>query len=255
MGEIVTGAGLGGGPHVRVIKVDADGNPVGDLASFFAYDPAFTGGVFVAAGDVNNDGIPDVVTGADAGGGPHVRVFSGAAFPALVDLASFLAYDPAFSGGVRVALGDVNGDGVTDIVTAAGPGGGPHVRVFSGAALPGLVELAGFFAYDPAFTGGVFVAAGDVDGDGVADVVTGADAGGGPHVRVFSGAALPALVELAGFFAYSPTFTGGVRIAVGDVNGDGIAEILTTPGLSSDPHVRAFTMDGADVNGGGFFAY
>ena len=46
------------------------------LASYFAYDPAFTGGVFVSAGaDMNFDGLADVVTGAGAGGGPHVKVF------------------------------------------------------------------------------------------------------------------------------------------------------------------------------------
>src|SRR5205814_1813081 len=97
----------------------------------------------------------------------------------------FFAYDPNFHGGVQVATGDVNGDGVDDVITGAGPGGGPHVKVFDGAT--GAV-LRSFFAYDDAFRGGVFVAAGDVNKDGFADVVTGAGAGGGPHVRVFSGA-------------------------------------------------------------------
>jgi hypothetical protein len=55
---------------------------------------------------------------------------------------------------VRVAAGDVNGDGRADIITGAGPGGGPHVRVFDGAT---LAELDSFFAYNPLFGGGVFV--------------------------------------------------------------------------------------------------
>jgi hypothetical protein len=117
-----------------------------------SYDPAFLGGVRVAAGDVNGDGRADIVTGAGPGGGPHVKVFSGAN---LSLLHSFFAYTPAFTGGVFVAAGDVNGDGRADIVTGAGPGGGPHVEIFSGAD---LALLQSFFAYAPAFTGGVFVA-------------------------------------------------------------------------------------------------
>ena len=201
----------------------------------------------MAAGDVNGDGAADLIVGAGAGGGPHVRVFSGAALPALVELASFFAYVPGFTGGVRVAVGDVNRDGRLDIVTGPGPGGGPHVRVFSGAALPALVELAGFFAFTPAFTGGVYVAAGDVNGDGAAELVVGADAGGGPHVRVFSEAGLPALVERASFFAYDPAFTGGVRVAVGNVDGTGLLDIVTGPGPGGGPHVRAFTGGGVPL--------
>jgi len=53
-----------------------------------------------------------------------------------------------------VATGDVDGSGLARIITGAGPGGGPHVRTFTPAAVPGL----SFFAYDPGFTGGVFVA-------------------------------------------------------------------------------------------------
>jgi hypothetical protein len=238
--DIIVAAGPGGGPHVRVLS---GADPAVELASFFAYTPAFSGGVFVAAGDVNQDGRADVIVGTDVGGGPHVRVFSGMAFPALVELAGFFAYDPAFTGGVRVAAADVDGDGRADIVTGAGPGGGPHVRVFSGANP--AVELAGFFAYDPAFAGGVFVAAGPLDSDGNADLVTGAGAGGGPHVRAFSGAALPVLVELTGFFAYTPAFTGGVRVAVGNVSGGLPAEIVTAPGGGGGPHVRVFTAGGS----------
>src|SRR5206468_709467 len=122
-----------------------------------------------------------IVTGADAGGGPHVKVFDPLARAWRV---TFLAYDPSFTGGVRVAAGDINGDGVADIVTGAGRGGGPHVKVFDGVTL--AVEQS-FFAYDASFRGGVYVAAGDLDIQGHADIITGAGGGGGPHVKVFDG--------------------------------------------------------------------
>ena len=249
--EIVTSPGPGGGPHVRVFQVDAAGQLLGELTGFFAYDPGFTGGVWVACGDLDGDTVPEIITGADAGGGPHVRVFSGIALPALVELAGFFAYDPAFTGGVRVAVGDVDGDGMADIITGPGAGGGPHVRVFSGIALPALVELAGFFAYDPAFTGGVFVATGNVSGNASAEILTGAGAGGGPHVRGFTGTGAP---TGTGFFAYDPVFTGGARVAVGNLDAAGTDEIVTAAGAGGGPHVVGFTATGAPT-GTSFFAY
>lgn len=62
-----------------------------------------------------------------------------------------------FTGGVFVAAGDVTGDGIADFITGSGVGGGPHVRVFDGVT---GAEVAAFFAFDPAFTAGVFVGAG-----------------------------------------------------------------------------------------------
>ncbi len=149
----ITGAGPGGGPHVRVWSVA--GGSVSELGGFFAYNPAFPGGVSVAVGDVTGDGVGDLITGAGPGGGPHVRVWSLVGSD-LVEVAGFFAYDPAFPGGVFVAAGDVTGDGIAELITGAGPGGGPHVRVWS-LTPAGIVEVTGFFAYHPAFPGGVRV--------------------------------------------------------------------------------------------------
>ncbi|MBI4353080.1 MAG: VCBS repeat-containing protein, partial [Candidatus Omnitrophica bacterium] len=247
--DIITGAGPGGGPHVRVFDGVTGAQLGGTIGNFFAYDPAFTGGIFVGAGDVNGDGKADVITGASTGGGPHVKVFN------AVDgseIFSFFAYDSAFTGGVRVAGGDVTGDGRADIITGAGSTGGPHVKVFNGT---NASEVYSFFAYDPAFTGGVFVGAGDINGDGRADILTGAGAGGGPHVRAFDAVNLS---ELYSFYAYDPAFSGGVHVAGGDVNGDGRADIVTGAGPGAGPHVRVFDgTTGIQVPDpvGSFFAY
>jgi hypothetical protein len=239
--DIITGAGAAGNGHVKVF----DGSSGAQLRSFFAYGPSFTGGVFVGGGDVDNDSIDDIVTGVDAGFAPHVKVFSGASGG---ELRSFFAFDLGFTGGVRVATGDVDDDGFADIITGAGPGGGGHIKVFSGAT---GAELRSFFAYGQSYGGGVYVGGGDVDGDGFDDIVTGAGAGGGPHVKVFSGADGS---ELRSFFAYTPSFAGGVRVAAGDLDGDGFADIVTGAGDAGAGHVKVFSgATGAEMES--FFAY
>jgi hypothetical protein len=76
-----------------------------------------------------------------------------------VEVTSFFAYAGGFTGGVVVAVADVDGDGRADVITGTGPGGGPHVRVFDGTTgAPLTGPLASFFPYDPGFTGGAFVA-------------------------------------------------------------------------------------------------
>jgi uncharacterized protein (TIGR03118 family) len=222
--DIIAAAGPGGGPAVKVF----DGKTGGLIRAFFAYDQAFTGGVYVATGDVNGDGTPDIITGAGPGGGPNVKVFNGKDGTLLT---SFFAFDQAFTGGVTVASGDFNADGQADVIAGAGPGGGPEVAVFSGKDNS---VLKAFFAYDQAFTGGVFVAAGDFNGDGKPDIFTGAGPGGGPHVKVFDGTNGTLLTS---FFAYGPTFTGGVRVAATDVNADGSADVVTGAGPSGGPAV------------------
>ncbi len=231
--DIVTGS-LPGRPARVTVRAAADGQV---LQSFLPFGPTFTGGATVAAGDFDGDGVPELVVGAGPGGGPHVRVVTAAG----AELASFFAFDPAFTGGVSVAAADFDGDGAADLVVGAGAGGGPHVRVFRGAT---RAELASFFAYDPAFSGGVNVAAADLTGDGLAEVITGAGAGGGPHVRVFAGRTGAAN---GGFYSYAPDFRGGVVVAAGDTDGDGRAEVLTAAGPGGGPHVRAVTAAGVPV--------
>lgn len=231
--DIVTGAGPGGGPHVRAFS-GRDGSL---LLSFFAFDPKFSGGVSVATGDLNRDGFADVVTGAGSGSVPEVRAFSGKDGSLM---ASFLAFDPLFSGGVNVAVLAGSADG-TSIVVGAGPGGTPDVKVFDATGR----EMRSVLAFDQAFSGGVGVATGDVNRDGFADIVVGAGAGGGPHIRAFSGQDGSLLQN---FFAYDPSFRGGAVVAVG---ADGA--VFTGSGSTGAPHLKVFAPDGSLKQS--YFAY
>jgi hypothetical protein len=232
--DLIAAAGPGGGPQVKVF----DGVTHKVIANFYALPAAFTGGVYVAAGDVNGDKNADIIVGAGPGGGPQVKVFSVANGSVLQN---FYAFNVNFHGGVTVASGDVNDDGKADIVVGAGPGGGPQVKVFSGAN--GSV-LLNYFAYPPGFTGGVYVAAGDLNGDGHADVITGTGPNGGNRVRAFSGVDGRPMLDFAvnSFTQTSVVQLGplvriaqGVRVAAEDVDGDGLADIILVPGAGISP--------------------
>jgi hypothetical protein len=235
--------------HLLAVGPDASGPPtinVYDTAgavkySILAYDVDFAGGVRVATGDVTGDGTDDIVTVPGPGGGPHVRIFDGTTGK---EVRSFFGDASADRLGLTVAVADVTGDGRADVVLGTGPGGGPRVTVFDGAT---GVAVRDFFAYDPGFRGGVNVAAGDVTGDGKAEIITAAGRGGGPQVRVFDGAGGG---ELRSFFAADPGFTGGVSVAAADVTGDGRADVVTGSGVGTAPDVRVYDgPTGAQLRG------
>jgi hypothetical protein len=234
--DVVLGTGPGGPTAVRVL----DGVTKAELFTVAPFEATFTGGVFVAAGDITGDGKADLVITPDEGGGPRVRMFDGNGFGLVSDF--FGIADPAFRGGARAAVGDVNGDGVGDLVVAAGFQGGPRVATFDGKSLGGgqapRVLFNDSFAFEQTLRNGVFVAAGDIDGDGFAEVIAGGGPGGGPRVTAFSGKSLLANAydETANFFGGDPAERGGVRVAVKDLDGDTRADLVTGAGTA----VRAF---------------
>ncbi len=245
--DIITAAGPGMAPLVRVFN-GATGLPfAGTLGGFYAYAKGSQAGVWVAAGDINQDGFTDIITGPDNGGGaPIVKVFSG---QTGIHQTNFLAYDKKFTGGVRVATGDINGDTVPDIIVAPGPGRAPLVRVFSGANLA-LAPFANFFAVAQNERKGVYVAAGDVNGDGRDDIITGGSNGSSRLVRVFNGMNLAA-APLFSFQPYIPDPGDSIRVAAIDINGDGDFEIVTAggPGGQMKPKVYDFTPNPDEQEG------
>jgi hypothetical protein len=218
-------------------------------------------GAVTATGDLDGDGYDWLVAGPGPGPyhPPTVTVYTDEGDRDC----SFLAYGtPRY--GVNIAAGDIDGDGMDEIVTGAGPGAvfGPHVRGWDyndGAVVP-LSEVS-FMAYGT-LRWGVNVACGDLDGDSMDEIVTGAGPGDvfGPHVRGWKldhGMVRP--VSGVSFLSYG-TNKYGVNVACGDIDGDGMDEIVTGPGPSEQfgSHVRGWDFDGtsltamADVN---FFAF
>lgn len=201
------------------------------LGQFFReiapYGEGFRKDINLAVGDLDGDGIKEIVTGAGAGGGPHVRIFNRDGV--LID-PGFFPYAERLRGGVQVAVGDVNGDGVNEIITAPGLGFPSEVRVFNRRFQP---VSRNFLAYPKSFLGGVSLAVGDYNGDGVAEIVTG-QLSGGVQIRVFD---KNGKVLYTPFDAFTSNKTQGVKVIALDLDGDRATEILATS-------IKSFTVLG-----------
>jgi hypothetical protein len=253
-GEIV--AGPGPGPHhpPLVVITDEAGQR---LDQFLAYGVRRFG-ANVSCGDLDGDGREEILTGPGPGNvfGPHVRGWGWSGPGNLMPLPglSFLAYG-THRFGVNVTCGDIDGDGREEIITGAGPGDvfGPHVRGWdwNGSTVSPIPGVS-FLAYGTNRFG-VNVSCGDIDGDLIAEIVTGPGPGEmfGSQVRGwnYDGESLSAMPGV-NFTAYPdlPAKYGCV-VACEDVDNDRVCEILTLPG--PDPSfpawLKTWNFDGDEL--------
>ena len=200
------------------------------LSATYAGDANFNGSISTALPVLVRDTVLYAVA-ADSGVPPLVTVYNADGVTPSFVLAT--GYSVKFKGGIQVAIGDVNGDGIPDIITATNSGTAEDIKVFSGATHLQIADIPN--PYGPKYTSGVFIAAGDVNDDGLADIVVAPQSGKFP-VQVYSLANIASpvllgqikpfgLVDSHGNISYS----GGVRVAVGDVNNDGHADIVLSP--------------------------
>jgi len=242
--------GTGPGIATRVLVLDGVNQSV--LFTVDPFEASFVGGVFVASGDVTGDGIADLVITPDEGGGPRVRIFSGDGFGLIAD---FLGIDdPNFRGGARAAIGDLNGDKIGDLIVAAGFGGGPRVAGFDGRTLSqdDKQKLFGdFLAFEEGLRNGIFVASGDLDGDGKAELIAGGGPGGGPRVSSFAGTSLVSGTtpeRVVDFFAGDPNNRGGVRVSVKSLDGDEKADLVIGAGPGAGSRVTTYAGKNLGAN-------
>ena len=151
-GTVVAATGPGAASQVAFID-SATGKVIRTVTPFEA---SFTAGVYVAAIDLNGDGVADAVVTPEGGGGPRVQVLDGATGRPLVDF--FGIEDSAFRGGARAVFADVNHDGTPDLAVVAAVGGGPRVAIYDGkSVMAGAPKqlAADFFAFDSTLRSGL----------------------------------------------------------------------------------------------------
>ncbi len=232
--RILTGPGPVGTSHLRSFYLNGEVAEVNSLV----LDPATRGGADVASGDTNGDGHDELIFGAGPGVKPEVSVRT----QANEEISIFLAYDQKFRSGIRVAAGDVDGDGHDEIITAPRKGGGGQVRIFEADGTKRSLE---FWPYGPAFRGGVDVAAANVDLSTPTkdEIIVAPESGYKPLVKIYR----PQMEHnlYSDFLAFSESFRGGVRVSAGNVDNDPEDEIIVGA-ASSGGHVRVLeAKDGA----------
>jgi uncharacterized repeat protein (TIGR01451 family) len=242
--EVIVGQGTGGS-RIRVLRVN--GSSVAEMAAGLPFEASFTGGVFLSCADLDRDGRAEIVVGAGVGRQADVKLFS-VNGSQLVALGTWTAY-PSFTGGVRVSTGHHPGSplvGPFQVMTSPGPGLQSMVRVWSIANWQAsLVAQADVL---PGSTRGLSTALGDVDNDGVLDVLL------MPDVPSIDG--LLRTVSLSDGQTFNDVragaggFSGAIRMAVATLSqGTGVPEVIVTGGSGSMPVLQVYLLqrDGAAV--------
>lgn len=234
--DVIVGPGPGGGSQLMVISGD-DGSILYDFPSVYA--PTFNHGVYVASGDFNRDGYDDFVVAPGPGHAAPVIGYSG--FDGSV-LFSFSPFGASNKQGVTVAVADVDGDRRPDLIVG-NASFGSQVRVYRYTTSLLTAPYRSFSAMPATLRGGVFVAAGDTNGDGRSEIIVGSNTSFGQtsRVRVFDGATNKLRSDLTPFASYRM----GLRVATDDLDGDGKADILITPArpitvMGSNPRIFGY---------------
>ena len=237
--EIILASEKGSEPWIRIYSKEGK-----LIKQFLAYAKNFKGGVRLAVGDFDNNGVFDIITAPGAGGGPHVRIWNGEGRL----LRQFFADDPNTRGGLTVALNDVDNNGQSEIIVGAGVNRPPFIKIYNSQA-----KLQGYFlAFPKTYTGGVNVAVAGIYGrkDNHKQSIVVAPAGKyKPVVKIFNNLG----ILKKEFQVYGDNWQGGVNIAVGDISNDGLGEIITGAKSGATPHVRVWSGDGGLIDS--FYAY
>ncbi|HLD34311.1 MAG TPA: putative glycoside hydrolase, partial [Patescibacteria group bacterium] len=173
----------------------------------------YLGGINMAVGELNNESKINLVTTPASGGTVNLYNYYGG-----VLRQEFYPLGRKYRGSFSPAIGQVQA-GPGNILLGVGKGRSAEVLVYDNN-LTKLIRR--FYPYESGFIGGVNVAAGDVNGDGLDEIITVPVSGRRPLVRVFNGRGK----KLSEFYLSAALGGQNITLAAADVNYDGVEEIV-----------------------------
>lgn len=239
---IVTGPGPGEAPQVKAFDTQENTIEPWDL---MAYAETYRGGVRVATGDIDADGVDEIITGTGENGGPHLRVFEQDGTLRGIE---FFPFHPNFRGGMDVAAGDIDGDGKDEIAVSQFSNGQAWVKIYRYNDERTILYEKNMFGDVEC---GATVAMGDIDADGRDELLIGAGTGGGPRVLFVEqhykmGEPYNITQSGFGFYAFAMSSRTGVDVAAGDLDADGIDEFVVSQLKNGQAWVKTYEYQGAE---------
>lgn len=210
--------------NIRV--VDTSGT---QSASFFAYGTAMNLKVDALTADLNDDGVLEIITTVlgPSNAVAHIRIFDSSG----TFIVNLFPFGGSVRGGASIAAGDFNNDGVTDLAVVPYGNVASNTRTYDfSASLTSPTVLAWKFTYGASLKSGSLLAAGDVTGDGVDDLVVW-NRDRNPNVQVLTfNDTTNVLDQVAYVFPYGEMgINMGADLVLADIDGDEDKDIVTVP--------------------------
>ena len=196
---------------------------------FFAFEDKYKGGDQIAHVDLDANGKRDLVVVSKN----KVTVWrdDGQLF------AKLYPYTAAYSGGIRLAFGDITGDGQFEMVVAPTAGYPLPIQVYTRF---GSKLYDNWFPFGKTYTGGYSLGILQPTEGESGKVVVGSGTGKATVVQLYD----TNFSLFKEWFAYDKFFKGGVNVAVGDVDGDGKEDIVAGAGPGKKPVIKVFDPSG-----------
>lgn len=248
--RIVTVPAMNAPAHIRQFDLTGELEDKEQDGVLFAFDDeSFRGGANITTGDVDGDGQDEIIVGVGSAMGPIVEIYDKDGVKKGVDLQT---HHSNYKGGVDVAAGDLDGDGIAEIITVntsvtETDRDVARVKVYK---LDNSLVVE-FNAFGSAIAGGR-VTVGDIDKDGELEIIVAANRHGGPIVRAFEA---DGSVRPTQFFTYHTDYRGGIDIAAGDIHGDGKDEIAVVPLAGELSRVKVYRWRDDQYIEGEFIAF